>query len=82
MEKEPIFTVNKFSVIASFLYIQDIKNLFILNKQLNYCASEYFYQFWKILDHRRFNLKTMKHMEYTFKNFGNLKIVRLNLYSE
>jgi hypothetical protein len=31
-QKEELFTVNKFSVIASFLDIQEIKNLLCLNK--------------------------------------------------
>ena len=81
-QKEPVFTVNKFSVIASFLEIQDLMNLLILNKQLHFCVTQYFYQFWRILDHRRFNLKSMRDIKLTLKNFGNLKIVRLNLYSD
>ena len=85
MEKEPkesVFTVNKFSVIGSFLGNQDLKNLLFLNKQLNFSVSAYFYYNWMVLDHRRFNLKSIKHIKQTLKNFGNLKIVRLNLYSE
>ena len=27
------------------------------------CVSEFFYNNWRILDHRRFNLKSMKHMK-------------------